>query len=83
MMARLRGSLIVRAFAAAAAVCILAGATAAASKPAKKAAVPIEPPMRVYIARSAAAGCEPNCLEWVAAQGQITAGSLGRFKKVS
>ncbi len=59
------------------------GQAAAAKGPGKKAAAPPkEPPMRVYIVRSAAAGCEPGCPEWIAAQGRIDASSLGRFKKV-
>jgi hypothetical protein len=62
---------------------ILADSPLAAGKAApKKAAAPIDPPMRVYIVRSAAPGCEPDCPEWIAAQGRIEAGSLGRFKKV-
>ncbi len=78
-----RGLLIAKAFAVIASVLVLAGASAAAGKaPAKKAAVPVEPSMRVYVVRSAQDGCEPNCAEWIAAQGRIDAGSLGRFKKV-
>ena len=78
-----RRLLSVKAFAVIASVFIVAGASAAASKaPVKKAAVPVEPPMRVYVVRSAQEGCEPNCPEWIAAQGRIDAGSLGRFKKV-
>ncbi len=38
--------------------------------------------MRVYLVRSAQNGCEPNCPEWIAAQGHIVAGTLTRFKKV-
>ena len=82
-MAMPRGSLIVTGLAVIASAFILAGAAAAASKaPAKKTAAAIEPPMRVYIVRSAAAGCEPGCPEWIAAQGRIDGNSLGQFKKV-
>jgi len=38
--------------------------------------------MQVHVVRSAHAGCEPQCLQWIAAQGKIVAGTLGRFKKV-
>jgi hypothetical protein len=80
---RFRGSLIVRVLAVMISGVILAGAAAAASKaPAKKTAAPVEPPMRVHIVRSAQDGCEPNCPEWIAAQGRIEAGALAQFKKV-
>lgn len=59
-----------------------APALAAQSKGKKNAAPPREPPMRVYIVRSAATGCEPNCPEWIAAQGQIEEGSPARFRKI-
>lgn len=43
---------------------------------------PAQPPsMQVVIARNTADGCEPNCLEWIAAQGTIDDNSLGQFKK--
>jgi hypothetical protein len=54
----------------------------AAKAPAKKAAPPPEPPMQVVIVRSAAAGCEPSCPEWIAAQGKIEARTTARFKKI-
>ena len=40
------------------------------------------PPMQVRIVRSDAAGCEPNCPEWISAQGRIVADTLPRFKAV-
>jgi hypothetical protein len=43
---------------------------------------PIEPPMQVHLVRSAEPGCEPQCPEWIAAQGRIEPGSLARFKRV-
>ncbi len=39
-------------------------------------------PMQVVIARSADAGCEPQCLEWISAQGMIDASTPRQFKKV-
>jgi hypothetical protein len=83
MMAMPRGLLIVRALVVITLISVPAGVAAAAGKaPSKKTPVAVEPPMRVYIVRSAQDGCEPNCPEWVAAQGRIEPGSLGRFKKV-
>src|SRR5262245_7834631 len=34
----------------------------------RKTAPPLEPPMQFHVVRSAHAGCEPNCLQWIAAQ---------------
>lgn len=39
------------------------------------------PPMRVLIVRSAESGCEPFCAEWISAQGRITAGTPGEFRR--
>jgi hypothetical protein len=62
---------------------VLAGIPGAAGKPSpKKPAAAAEPPMQVYIVRSAQEGCEPNCPEWIAAQGQIQAGSPEKFRRV-
>jgi hypothetical protein len=38
--------------------------------------------MQVRIVRSAQAGCEPDCREWISAQGKIDPGTLRRFKTV-
>lgn len=51
----------------------------AAEKP-KPAAV--EPAMQVHLVRSAAPGCEPDCPEWIAAQGRIDAASPSQFNRV-
>jgi hypothetical protein len=57
--------------------------TAAGAQPAKGTPVPaFEVPMEVYLVRSAQPGCEPQCPEWIAAQGKIESGSLERFRKV-
>lgn len=37
--------------------------------------------MKVYVVTSAQDGCEPNCPQWIAAQGRIVDGSLAQFKK--
>src|SRR5262245_35993770 len=42
----------------------------------------IDPAMQVHLVRSAEPGCEPNCPEWIAAQGRIDAGSVARFRRV-
>jgi hypothetical protein len=39
-------------------------------------------PMRIVIVRSSAIGCEPNCPEWISAEGRIYASSAGLLKKV-
>jgi hypothetical protein len=41
-----------------------------------------EPSMQVYLVRSAEPGCEPQCPEWIAAQGKIDGSSVARFKRV-
>ncbi len=38
--------------------------------------------MQVSIVRLAQPGCEPNCIEWIAAQGKIDGSTLGEFKRV-
>jgi hypothetical protein len=54
------------------------GATAQQSKPQPV----VEDPMQIYLVRSAQGGCEPQCPEWIAAQGKIETGSVARFRKV-
>lgn len=39
-------------------------------------------PMTVTIVRSFAAGCEPLCPEWIAAEGEITMATPARFRKI-
>jgi hypothetical protein len=39
-------------------------------------------PMRVAIVRSAAPGCEPNCTEWISAEGYIVEGTAANFARV-
>jgi hypothetical protein len=61
----------------------LAGADAeAGKKKSKKFRPPEEPAMSFAIVRSAVPGCEPNCPEWIAAEGRIYSGTSARFKKV-
>jgi hypothetical protein len=54
----------------------------AAAAPPKKTAALLEPAMQVHVVRSAHPGCEPECPQWIAAQGRIVPGTLGQFKKV-
>lgn len=71
----------IRIFAVLLAVTVSAIPASAARRPAK--AVPMrEPSMQVYLVRSAQPGCEPNCPEWISAQGKIEAGTLRKFKAV-
>jgi hypothetical protein len=65
-----------------AAVTSLPSTTKTPSKPTKTAAPMDERPMQVSIVRSADPACEPDCAEWIAAQGRIDAGTLEQFKKV-
>ncbi|MFZ1105966.1 MAG: hypothetical protein WAN86_24415 [Hyphomicrobiaceae bacterium] len=56
------------------------GATAA---PHKKKAAPVgAAPMQVHVVRSAHPGCEPECPQWIAAQGRIVPGTARKFQKV-
>ena len=43
---------------------------------------PISPPMVFAIVRSGTVGCEPNCPQWISAEGQIMAGSANQFRKI-
>lgn len=51
------------------------------AKAAKSANSTAYQPMKVVIVRSAAPGCEPNCVEWIAAQGRIDHTTPGAFKR--
>lgn len=59
---------------------------APALSPAQKAApsdkAAADKPMQVSVVRLAQPGCEPNCIEWIAAQGKIDGSTLGEFKRV-
>jgi hypothetical protein len=54
-----------------------AGVAATKKKPAPK---PPKPSMEVVVVRSTEAGCEPLCMEWISAEGEITSASPGRFR---
>jgi hypothetical protein len=57
------------------------GSAAVDAAPTKKAPPLVEPSMQVHVVRSAHPGCEPQCLQWIAAQGKIDEASVGQFKK--
>ncbi len=57
----------------------LAVSAEAATK--KKAAPPLDPPMTVVVVRSNIPSCEPDCPQWISAQGRITANTPAVFKK--
>lgn len=54
--------------------------TAAVAKSPPRVDLSRSAPMEVHLVRSDEPGCEPNCHEWIAAQGRIEAGTLRRFK---
>jgi hypothetical protein len=58
-------------------------AEARAGKPKHKKFAGTSPyrPMKVAIVRSAAPGCEPDCVEWIAAQGRIDHTTPAAFKR--
>lgn len=45
-------------------------------------AVSAKQTLRVAVVRNAFPGCEPNCEEWISAEGKIEPGSLGQFRRV-
>ncbi|RUW99710.1 hypothetical protein EOA27_35240, partial [Mesorhizobium sp. M2A.F.Ca.ET.037.01.1.1] len=40
------------------------------------------PTMRFVVVRSSATGCEPNCPEWISAEGTIEAGTPALFRRL-
>jgi len=62
----------------------LAGARIPATPPSLKLAPrpAADPPMRILRVRSADPACEPNCPEWIAAQGKIMPGAAAAFAKI-
>jgi hypothetical protein len=59
---------------------VTAEAATTKKKPVEKA--PVSPPMVFAIVRSGIAGCEPNCPQWISAEGQIMPGSANQFRKI-
>lgn len=60
--------------------CVIAIMAPAMAAP-KKAAPLNDPPMTAHVVRSAMPGCEPNCPQWIALDGRLTAQSPGVFRK--
>ncbi|HUR42840.1 MAG TPA: hypothetical protein VMZ01_01945 [Aestuariivirga sp.] len=46
-----------------------------------KAPPKFDPPMTVVVVRSSVSGCEPDCPQWIAAEGRITGNTPALFKK--
>jgi hypothetical protein len=61
---------------------VVALASAAAAAPPEKAAPVPMPNMDVQLVRSAHPGCEPQCPQWIAAQGKIVGDTPKLFRKV-
>ena len=59
---------------------LVLGATGASAGPARPQS-PADAPMQFHLVRSAEPGCEPDCPEWIAAQGKIEGGSAARFRR--
>jgi hypothetical protein len=60
----------------------LALAAKAKKKQVAKPKASYEMSMKVAVVRSSVSGCEPNCPEWIAAEGEIGAGTPALFRKV-
>jgi hypothetical protein len=60
----------------------IAPAVASAPAPDVKAILAKTRPMRVTIVRSAEPGCEPDCAEWISAEGAIHTDTPAAFRKV-
>jgi len=76
-----RVAILVGGFALCLAVGVGSAVTAASARSARSHPV-AEPPMQFHLVRSAEPGCEPQCPEWIAAQGKIDGSSVARFKRV-
>jgi hypothetical protein len=59
-----------------------AAAETATTKKKPEVKAPVSPPMVFAIVRSGVTGCEPNCPQWISAEGQIMPGSAGQFRKI-
>ncbi len=66
-----------------AALCLLAlfSTVQAATQKKPAAKEPEIPAMTFYVVRSSVTGCEPNCPQWIAAEGQIMQSSASQFRK--
>src|SRR5690348_1002266 len=54
---------------------------AGAATKSKASEADVSPPMRFVIVRSHEAGCEPNCPQWISAEGEVTPQTPALFKK--
>lgn len=62
-------------------VLLLLAAVTASAATKKTAAPPLDPPMTVAVVRSSVSGCEPDCPQWIAAEGRITPNTPALFRK--
>ena len=62
-------------------VLLLLAAVTASAATKKTAAPPLDPPMTVVVVRSSVSGCEPDCPQWIAAEGRITPNTPALFRK--
>jgi hypothetical protein len=53
-----------------------------AGEAAAQSAAPPPPPMRIAVVRAMGEACEPNCPEWIAADGDIVKGSASELRRV-
>ena len=63
-------------------VLLLVMGSASLAAGAKKSESDRGPPMRFVVVRSNAVGCEPNCPEWISAEGTIEAGTPALLKRM-
>jgi len=64
------------------ALAMAGGAAASGSKSSLPALLKGMKPMQVRIVRSAASGCEPDCAEWISAEGDIVDATPAAFEQV-
>jgi hypothetical protein len=61
----------------------LAAAASAAPLPEKRVEPPkLTHPMQVVIVTDSRAGCEPNCAQWISAEGEIAADTPAQFRRI-
>jgi len=69
--------------AASLALALMAGAAGAATKPKQSQTLDsLGPPMRFAIVRTIVQGCEPNCPQWISAEGVITGETPALLEKI-
>jgi hypothetical protein len=64
------------------ALLILCSGAGAAEAPQNPNELPTDHPMRIVVVRSSQPGCEPECAEWISAEGDIVLASAEQLRKV-